>query len=243
MKNIKFPQYISTNKRTVSVVGVLEDKEELHTSDYIEGKGYIDKDGFIWIYCDHKPRNANEYPYFWIVANKACQSDPSPVVKAAYSQDNMQDLSIVSIVDNTAPGEKLYNEKEIEDMNSSSAFYVPIVNDTDDFLKKVVKNTIIEKGIDINRLKGKTDEKYILPNMKAALQNKTKMSVLYFCYWMNLLGCNFEITVSDDGSDNNDPLKYPIVYQSYRDNVSKIVNGDIIDITPSKESVVDEDSE
>lgn len=225
INDIKFPQYISTSKRTVSVVGILKDEK----SDYIAGKGYINKDGYIWIYCDSQPRNKDAYPYFWINKEGKMEfSEPSKLMNKAYSLENLQDLSLVSVIENTDPNEKLYDEKEINDMNSSAAFYVPIINPNDDFLKKIVKNTIIQKGIDINRLKGKTDEKYILPNMKAALQNKTKMSVLYFIYWMNLLECNFEVTVQDNGNDRKDPLKNPITYDSYTNKVSKIVGNELI---------------
>ena len=108
--------------------------------------------------------------------------------------------------------------------------------------QKIVKTTIIEKGIDINRLKGKTDEKYILPNMKAALQNKTKMSVVYFMCWMNLLGCDFEVTILDSGEDKNDPLKVPLVYQSYRDGISNLVDGELVDIDTGK-YIKEEDDE
>ena len=110
----------------------------------------------------------------------------------------MIDISLVNIIEKTKPNEVLYDEQEIQDMNSAASFYVPIINDSDDFLKKIVKNTIIAKGIDINRLKGKTDQKYVLPNMKAALENKTKMSVIYFCCWMELLGCDFQILLIMD---------------------------------------------
>lgn len=224
---MKFPQYVSTNERTVSVVGMIDkDKEEENKELYQDGKGYIDEDQYIWIYCNNKPKNKNQYPYFWINdENKKEFSEPDEIVKKAFSTENMSDISLFTIIDKTVPGEKLFDEEELNDMNAAAAFYVPIINDTDDFLKKIVKTTIIKKGIDINRLKGKTDEKYILPNMKAALQNKTKMSVVYFMCWMNLLGCDFEITINDGGEDKNDPLKKPLVYQSYHDKISELVDG------------------
>ena len=42
--------------------------------------------------------------------------------------------------------------------------------------------------------------------MKHALQHKTKMSVSYFCKWMELLGCNFEICISDNTNDKYQAL-------------------------------------
>lgn len=243
---MKFPQYVSTSERTVSVVGMVDkNNEEKETGVFQDGKGYIDEDQSIWIYCGSgKPKNKNAYPYFWLnEEGKKEFSDPPEIIRKAYSVENMVDMSLVNIVDRTEPGEKLFNEEEINDMNAAAAFYVPIINESDDFLKKIVKTTIIEKGIDINRLKGRTDEKYILPNMKAALQNKTKMSVIYFTCWMNLLGCDFEVNILDSGEDKNDPLKSPLVYQSYRDSVSSLVNGELVDINTGKYIKEDEDDE
>ena len=241
---LNLPQYISTTTKTVSIVGTIKKK----STDYIDGKGYLDKDGYAWIYCSQgQPRHADEYPYFWLNDKKEIEySNPLDITKKAFHESRMQDMSVVNIIDTTEPNEQLYNEEEINDMNASSAFYVPIVNSKDDFLKKIVKNTIIKKKIDISRLKGKTDEKYILPNMKAALQNSTKMSVLYFCYWMDLLGCDFEITVTDNGSDKIDPLKNPVVYTSYTDKANELVNGELKQIvaehTPQMEEADNADN-
>lgn len=241
MEKIKFPQYISTNKRTVSIVGCLI-KDDPHPKDYINMKGYVDEDGSIWIYSDNEPKNKNAYPYFWIKDGKIVRSNPPEIIRKAFTTENMKDLSLLTIIDTTDPNEQLYDEQEIADMNSSASFYVPIINKEDDFLKKVVKNTIIQKGIDINRLKGKTGHKYILPNMKAALQNKTKMSTFYFCYWMDLLGCDFEVTVSDNGTDNKDPLKNPIIYKSYDGKTCKIVNNELIELN-NTEIINDDENE
>lgn len=231
---MKFPQYVSTNERTVSVVGMVDKNNEgEETATFQDGKGYIDEDEYIWIFCAAgKPKNKNAYPYFWLNEEKKKEfSDPSDIIRKAYSTANMVDMDLVTIVDNTKPGEQLYDEKEINDMNAAASFFVPVINENDDFLKKIVKTTIIEKGIDINRLKGKTDEKYMLPNMKAALINNTKMSVIYFCCWMNLLGCEFEITILDDGdTSKSDVLKTPIVYQSYKDGLNKIVNNELVEL-------------
>ena len=103
--------------------------------------------------------------------------------------------------------------------------------------------TIIKKGIDINRLKSKTDAKYQLPNMKAALQNTTKMSVTYFSNWMELLGCDFLITICDGGSENVDKLKYPITYDSYKDGMQMDVDGHMVDLSIPKLSSDDDEDE
>lgn len=239
---LKFPQYISTTERTISVIGIIdkekfekeEDKKNYVNVNFTHGKGYIAEDESIWIWCDAKPMNRNAYPYFWYneEEDKLEFSDPPELMRAAYNVENMKDISLVNIIETTKENEELFNEEEINDLNAAAAFYIPIINEGDDFLKRIVKTAIIEKGVDINKLKSKTDEKYMLPNMKAALQNKTKMSVIYFLCWMNLLGCDFEIEVFDNGTDKRDNLKVPIIYQSYSDNIGRLINGNVEPIIP-----------
>ena len=224
--SIKFPQYVSGNARAVSVVGYITDTN----FNYEDGKGYLDDSGYVWIFCKNgKPKNSDEYPYFWIEDENIMYSIPDDEIRDKFNIDNMIDISLVNIIEKTKPNEVLYDEQEIQDMNSAASFYVPIINDSDDFLKKIVKNTIITKGIDINRLKGKTDQKYVLPNMKAALENKTKMSVIYFCCWMELLGCDFQIDIIDNGLDSTNKLKTDLIYTSNTDKVYKSINGDLVE--------------
>ena len=157
-KNLVFPQYINTNERTVSVNGMI--KENDNPNDYENGKGYINDKDEIWIYLDKKPMKtiANAYPYFWFDkdGNKE-YSEPSELMRTIFKIDSLQDISVLNIIKNTKPDEQLYNEAEILDINASANFYIPIINKDDDFLKKIVKLIIIEKGIDINRLKSKTE--------------------------------------------------------------------------------------
>ena len=199
---LKFPMYVSTNNRTVSVVGLLSKDDKKKKEIYIDQKGYVDDDGTIWIFSgEGKPKCPNEYPYFWFNEDDEKEfSNPPEIILTAFNEENMVDMSLVNIVETTDPNEELFDEEEINDMNAAAAFFIPPINKDDDFLKKIVKATIIKKGIDINRLKSKTDEKYMIPNMRSALTNNTKMSVKYFIIWMKLLGCEIELAVknSDD---------------------------------------------
>lgn len=146
-------------------------------------------------------------------------SEPNKKVFDVYNASKLKDMSIGIIVDNTKEGEELYSEQAINDMNSAAEVYVPTYKDTDDFLKKLIKTAIVEKGVDIARLKYKMPEKYILPNMKAALNGDTKMSVLYFITWAELLGLDFMVVLNDNGSDPIDPLKQSLIYDSTKDRV------------------------
>lgn len=221
---MNFPLYLSTKDITITVKGAMRrENNEKENGVFLDGKGYLDENNIVWIYSgDGKPINANKYPYFWLNSNGEKEfSNPLPETLDEFSGGNLVDASLLTIVNNTKEGEELYNEQAINDMNSAAAIYVPIINDNDDFLKKVIKNVIIEKNIDISRLKYKMGAKYGLPNMKAALQNKTKMSVNYFLSWAELLGIDFTIAIEDNGTDTIDPLKEPLFYVSSKDQVIK----------------------
>ena len=234
----------SNEEVTDEVEALKEAKKKLLNKkvQYIDKKGYVDEDGNIWIYCaEGKPKNCNAYPYFWFNEDGEKEfSDPPELIKKIYTVDNMIDMSVYKIIEDTQVNEELYDEDMLNDINSSSSFFVPTIRELDDFLKKIVKYAILQKGIDINGLKSKTDEKYMLPNMKSALQNKTKMSVIYFLTWMNLLGCDFEITVIDNGEDTKNKLKYPLVYRSYKDSVGILKDGQVEDL-PDELMIKDKD--
>lgn len=219
---MKFPLFLQGKEKTIRVVGMVDkNKKGKENGVFIDGKGYIDENEYIWIYSGSgKPINSNEYPYFWLnEEGEKVFSSPEESTMNQFSSDKLVDLSMGVIVNNTKEGEELYNEQAINDMNAGAAVFVPIIQQSDDFLKKIIKTAIIDKGIDISRLKYKMDEKYILPNMKAALNNSTKMSVVYFLTWCELLGLDFTIAVEDNGTDTVDPLKKPIYYVSRKDEV------------------------
>lgn len=219
-----FPLFLQAKERTVMVVGMVDkENHEKETGVFIDGKGYIDENDRIWIYSGQgKPRNSNEYPYFWFNQNGEKEfSNPDDTTKNLFTRERLVSYDMKVILNETKEGEELHDERAINDMNNASAFFIPIILSTDDFLKKSTKRAIIDKKININRLKYKMDEKYILPNMSAALKNKTKMSVNYFTIWAELLGIDFILKIVDSGSDTLNPLKEPLYYLSYKDDVFK----------------------
>lgn len=244
LKELSDSLFISTNERTVNVVGTIDKNEEKPTGVLRDGKGYIDEEDNIWIYCgEGKPKNSNEYPFFWLEDEKMVFSDPPKLVRDIFVAENLEDITTKVIIKKTEAGKKLFDDQEIEDMNAASSFFIPTIFDYDDFLKKIVKTVIIQKGIDINRLKVKTGEKYVLNNMISALKNRTKMSVIYFSHWMELLGCDFDIAVKDNKEDV-DTLKNDLLYQSHRDRISIIIDGEIKDLDIVKyQSSGEEESE
>ena len=216
--------FIQVKERTVTVVGEVKRKSmKKETGVFLDNKGYVDEDGIVWIYRGGgKPKhNKNLYPYFWLEDGYKVFSNPSKFVKEQFNSSNIRTIDLNNIIEESKNRDVNYNEKAISDMKNASSLYVPLMMEYDDFLKKVVKNAIIAKEIDISRLKFKMDAKYILPNMKAALDNKTKMSVNYFINWMELLGLDFTLQIIDNGTDTLDPLHESLIYVSWRDKVMK----------------------
>ena len=213
--------YLVTNDSTINVIGTIDTKKE-PSGVLINGKGYIDENDRVWIFSSGKPNSPNKRPYFWFEDGEVHFSNPEKSVFDTFNRKNLKNLDVNVIIDNTKEGEVLLSEKAIIDTNASAEVYVPTILESDDFLKLLSKRAIIDKGINIARLKYKMPEKYVLPNMKAAMQGKTKMSTVYFETWAELLGFDFELTIKDNGTDPQNPLKYPLKYVSRRGKVYRI---------------------
>lgn len=228
-KIISFPQYITTRDNATSVIDTITSVID-NNGQFINGKGYVDDrkeradgDYDILIYSENKPKYANKYPYFWFNEdNEIVVSDPSDEIKEAFNMKKLLDMSLYTVIENTNEGEVLLDEDAIVSINEASGCYIPDFNEDDDFLKKIVKSIILKMGIDINSLKSKTENSYNVPNLKSALTGQTKMSVKYFNTWMNLLGCNFQMTITNNNEPRQYKLPHPIVYQSWTDSTYEV---------------------
>ena len=138
----------------------------------------------------------------------------SPQTKEIFHKEYLYKLDMTGIINNTNENEELYNEEALADMNAATSVFVPIINENDDPLKKLIKQAIIDKKIDINRLKHKMPQKYGLTNMKSALIGKTKMSISNFNIWCELLGISYYIELGNNGTDDINPLPHPISFSS-----------------------------
>jgi hypothetical protein len=206
--------YLKVRSRTFRILGDIDgfDKE------YIDGKGY--KDGNrIFIYYAEKP-DVFKYPSFYKSNNELIFNNGKDSNYEYFDTSLLIDLTVDVIKKNTNKDDVYFNEQELNDINSATSVYVPTIKDSDDFLKKLIKTTLIEKKINLNRLKSKGVEVYSVSNMKTALQNDTKMSVSNFVKWAELLGIKFNIVVEDNGFDRVNPLQKKIKYDSSFDTIS-----------------------
>lgn len=207
-----FPQYLQYKDRTYSVCGYIGEVD-----DYKDNKGYIDrKNGRIFICSKNEPPAHTDVPIMYVNEDGSItiKDANAPQILEVFRDAYLYDLSYQSIVDLTKEDEQLYNEEALADINAATTVFVPTINDDDDPLKKIIKQTIISKKIDINRLKHKMPQKYGLTNMKSALIGKTKMSITNFNIWCELLGVTYDIVISDNGTDMQNPLRKPIHFNS-----------------------------
>lgn len=204
-EKIRFPRYLHYgDDNMLTILGYLG-----NVTTFVDNRGYVDKDTEkVYVY---NPKNKH-VPYIIV-------SDDGEVTKVDtdlkvydeyFKLSNSYENSIYTILSTTPKDAVLYDEEALADMNAATSVFVPEIQPDDDPLKKIIKSAIINKGIDINRLKCKLPEKYALTNLKSALIGKTKMSISVFQTWCGLLELDFTFTVSDNGNDGINPLLEPI---------------------------------
>lgn len=237
MSSIKnFPLFVMASQRTFMCVGEFNSKEYNESEKYIDGKGYLDSyDNRVWIFVKEKPRfDSNVYPYFWRNKEKKEfeKSNPSKEVLNTFQINNLierkVDDIISSVIENPDEGSG-YNDDLINNLNSSSEIFRPVVHAKDDFLKKMVKEVINTLGVVLSKYKHKVKKQYLVSNMKSSLTSNTKTSPTYYNMWAEMLGIN-TIVIAYSRDDAEDKLSEPLMYVSERDSVYKISDADEFDL-------------
>lgn len=214
-KNMKCKVFIGTQP-----VIIIDD--DYYTVDTFSEKGDLTK-GVAYIIGDYV------YPYHGKVKSKKHITNPGiykidgeyvieePRKKDIdkYSVDNINELSKDSIFQSIESAkEEFIDLEDIEIINNNSSSYKPIITEDDDFLKYVIKKAIIDKNINLKNYKSRFGNEYSLNNMKSALTKPTKMTVVNFLRWCEILGIKFELTVYDAGLDTMNPLPEDITISS-----------------------------
>lgn len=221
-----YPTLIFTTDKTFRVDGEFNSKDTaIVDNNFIDGKGYLDiHDDHVWIYADEKPRDPNQYPYFWIEDNAYIKSDPAPEIYDLFKKNkfvNYDTERIIETINKSDNNDPIYNDEIINDLNASSEIFQPVIYTKDDFLKKSIKTIINDLGISLSKYKYKMTQKYMISNMKSALLSPTKMSTMYFNAWAEMLG--LKITMIIESTDiSEDKLDEPYVYRSDRDSVFRL---------------------
>lgn len=172
-----------------------------------EGYAYLMIDGLV-------------YPYRGIYEEKFIELDPGiyldeenggkhrivPIPKGkeyCYDESKIIELDVDQII-NKLNTEEFGDDEAVEEALLNGDVMKPVIKDSDDFLKFIVKKVILEKGVSTSQYKKKFPKSHEFPNLKQGLEKDTKMSIVNFKRWAELLGFDWEITVSDP----DDPDKY-----------------------------------
>lgn len=140
-----------------------------------------------------------------------------PEDKSPYSAENIREISVDAIFNDVNKNiEKFVTPEDVEIYNNNSEANLPIIEDEDDFLTRVVKSVIISKNVNLKNYAEISDiEKYTLGNMISSLKKSgQKMSVLNFLRWAEVLNFDFQLILTDNGKDRISPLKEDVVYDS-----------------------------
>lgn len=213
-KDKRMEKFINYRNKVYAVFG-----EVKSFKDFTIDKGYINDDNYIYIYSDKILTN---FPTFYKKDGELIFNKLSDDLMENFTIDKLYDLSMEAINNGTDGTGVLYDDNLINDMNSSTKLFVPIINENDDPLKKIIKTVIIEKGIDIARLKHRMTKNYGLTNLKTPLIKPTKMSIVNFMLWCELLGINFEIIIKDNGSDTINPLPKDLSFDSTNAEIKEV---------------------
>lgn len=220
-----YPVLIFTQDKTFRIEGEFNSDKFDTCNKFIDGKGYLDTvDNHAWVYVDEKPRDPNQYPYFWIENGKYVKSEPSQEIYKQFRLNKFVNYNTDRIIQATNESENtdpIYVDDVINDLNASSEIFHPVIYTKDDFLKKSIKTVINVLNISLSKYKYKMTQKYMISNMKSALLSPTKMSTMYFNAWAEMLGLKVTMIIeSTDASE--DKLDEPFVYLSERDSVFKL---------------------
>jgi hypothetical protein len=209
------------------VAGYIEDyqltddaKDDTPTyKDFEENRGYVDTEGFVHIFRK-EPNHSEMIPWFTVITDD--EGKPSlrfsgyvtTEMMRAFYIDRVGDLSIDYILRHSDGSDDMYDQEIIDELQNASSHYVPVIDESDDFLKKLVKTMLLETGIDAHSFKKYMEHSYQISNMIQGLNSKTKMNPFVFDTWMGLAGIPYKVTIEGVGSDPNHPLKHPIEYDS-----------------------------
>lgn len=131
--------------------------------------------------------------------------------KTKYSyEDKLCNTTASEIVDKI-------NNKEVQVfvMPESSKTFCPEVTENDDILKRLMKQAILAKGIDIDRYKYRFVDKNALFNFKQVLKGDNRLSMLLFDRGTEAFNLKYTIILEEDHGDTiGMPLSEPIIVSS-----------------------------
>lgn len=213
--------YMEDYLKIPSIIDEVNETKPEHTyADLKDNRGYVDKGGGIWIYKLTTPGKSYEtIPWFTAnISNGALVVKYNPkrssIDETAWRVEKIKDLTVKNIIETTSNEPVKYDEKIMLSVARATSVIKPEVSADDDFLKMIVKTVINEKDVNVNKYKATISPTWVVSNLINGLLGTTKTGPLTFLQFMDMLNCEFEVRIKDDGKDKDDPLKHTLIYDS-----------------------------
>ena len=217
--NLKFPiDYYTKTHKLIKIMGFFNDFE---TEELEDEHAYIFNDG-VYVYYKKLPKNIGDLPMIYIAKDGEI---------ITLSNVNGDTISITEVVESkfsllcNATDDDMDFTKNVESapQASSSAVYVPVINEGDDFLKKLIKSVFLIKQVPTTRYRKKITKAYQFSNIFQALNNVTKTSTTMWQTWMELLGIDYIVILKDAKLEVDEPcIENYLVYRSRNDTISTV---------------------
>ena len=217
---------LTYNNKDFNIVGYIED-----TSDFKIDNAYVDKkSGSIYIYKD-KDYAYKDLPIIYMDDN-TIHMRPSKIkdINAEFNINNNKNInnySIAHIIEVSDENEVLFDKKALDDINSATSVLKLPINENDDPLKKIIKQVIIDKGVNLNKYKHTMTKRYNLTNLISNLKSDKPVTFRSFNLWCELLGINYALITKDSGADLDDPCDKQMYYTSENNTVRVFDKDDI----------------
>lgn len=173
-------------------------------SELVKGRGYI-KGDLVYIYRGKRKKKEPMKPASIYKVNDDYEFiDPSDNDRDKYGIFNLIRLNRDIIQD--------LDDSELRHIDLSNVkinegdYFAPDIKPDDDMLKRVIKEILKKRKINIRILKNRFNTDYEMNNMKSALLKDGNMSIKYFQKWCEIL--EVHITVTAEDISENLPDKY-----------------------------------
>lgn len=207
--------FIGDRLMVITEDGFIETELFIEGKELHEGLGYIKRD-FVYIYKG-EAKKSKLSPGLYTKEN-------GKKIEYIFVDGEVDNINIFNVKDVVVLDAKLIFEnlqtnpnefmsaEDLEDVSVDRDVFVPIIRDSDDFLKTAIKKAIIAKKINVKqKYKDRFAQAYQLTNRVHQLREDTKMSTVYFMDWIELLDLNWKLIISDNGKDPANPIGEDIV--------------------------------
>lgn len=221
-KDFQLPAYLTDEEGPIALVG---DAEALRIkmldpkADHFSKKDAYLYDGFFYIYWGSgnpdlviEPGiyyNTEKKNYFLI---KVDPKSEEHIQKYRADPDHIGRMNPTAIMrDLEENGEEIFKQRE-----NNAKLFLPVINPDDDTLKRLMKEILIEKGIDIDQYRVRFVDKNALFNFKQVIKGDNKLSMMLFQRGCDAFNLRYTITVEEVDPKNviGKPIVKPIVVSS-----------------------------